>query len=604
MDTDLLSRVPALARVPEHSLPLMRAVSGGTPFVAGSFLFLTAEDWLMAIAYPLEGEYSDLAFEEALEAALARVPAPGPGGVARCWAIGPALPQRLDSHVLERDRFFTLDAGAPVPARLRGPLRKAAAVLRVEEGREFTAAHRRLWAEFLERADRAERAGTSRLSDNVRELYAAAPNAVAAAEGSLRFLNAWDGEGRLAACLLLDHSPQRFLSYVLGAHSRAHYTPHATDLLFAAMLDMARREGKDYVHLGIGVNEGIERFKRKWGGSPGLSYVMASWEQAAGAGRGDAGTSGSARRFALALMDAASLIDTRADDERPSAQRPYAMLWEVTKDGRRSWLGGSAHFFCYSFESSLIRLFRGVDTVLFEGPLDEASMRSVKRHGEEPPAGFTPLIDLLAEEEVRRLERVVRGPEGPLARWLNMEWDNRPDVRRYLRSTRSWYAFFSLWSDFLERVGWRESVDMEAYRLALRMGKHVVAMETIEEQKATLDAVPVERVLRFLRGCRGWGAMAAGNRRAYLAGDLEGMMGSSAEFPTRTEQVVGARDRRFLERMLPWLEGGRCAVFVGTAHVVNLRHMLADRGFTVRHAPRGVWAKLCRLVRGGKEVRW
>jgi uncharacterized protein YbaP (TraB family) len=34
--------------------------------------------------------------------------------------------------------------------------------------------------------------------------------------------------------------------------------------------------------------------------------------------------------------------------------------------------------------------------------------------------------------------------------------------------------------------------------------------------------------------------------------------------------------------MMPHLEKGRCAVFVGSAHMINLRRMLAEAGFTVR----------------------
>jgi uncharacterized protein YbaP (TraB family) len=70
--------------------------------------------------------------------------------------------------------------------------------------------------------------------------------------------------------------------------------------------------------------------------------------------------------------------------------------------------------------------------------------------------------------------------------------------------------------------------------------------------------------------------------RAYLKADLQGMMGTSTEFPTRTEQVIHRRDVLFLERMRPFLEAGRSAVFVGTAHLLNLLPMLSAAGFTVR----------------------
>jgi hypothetical protein len=34
--------------------------------------------------------------------------------------------------------------------------------------------------------------------------------------------------------------------------------------------------------------------------------------------------------------------------------------------------------------------------------------------------------------------------------------------------------------------------------------------------------------------------------------------------------------------MRPFIEAGGCAVFVGSAHMLNLRHLLAEAGFSVR----------------------
>ena len=114
------------------------------------------------------------------------------------------------------------------------------------------------------------------------------------------------------------------------------------------------------------------------------------------------------------------------------------------------------------------------------------------------------------------------------------------------------------------------------------MGRTVLGMESLEEQIASLEAVPVPRVLAFFRNCVDWKATIRRNVAAYLAGDLERMIGTSAEFPTRTEQIIDHRDQRFRERMRPFLEEGGCAVFVGAAHLINLRGMLREDGFTVR----------------------
>ena len=177
-----LASVLEQARVPEHSAPFMQAMSQGTAFLEGEYLFLTADDWLMAIGYPLSGEYAHETFERALAAALRRVPKRLEG--VDCWAIGPDLPARLAGHVTDRDTFYILPCDAPVPARLRRPVETAAEKLTVREGRDFTPAHRRLWAEFMNRAV---------LPPNVRGLFART-GAVLDTPG-LRLLDAVDAEG-------------------------------------------------------------------------------------------------------------------------------------------------------------------------------------------------------------------------------------------------------------------------------------------------------------------------------------------------------------------------------------------------------------------------
>lgn len=608
MQSDETTRVNTLARVPEHSVAFMQAMSGGEPFTESDYFFLAADDQLWAVAYPLRGKYSHDGFEAALHAALVR------SGAAHCLAVGPDLPPRLHNAVIERDRFYILPAKARVPAKLHGPVRRAAKALRVKEGREFTPAHRRLWAEFL---------GRTRLASHVRELYARAPEALASAGKDLRLLNAFDKDGNLAACLLLDFAPEKFCSYILGAHSRLHYTPHAADLLFAVMAARSRRRGKRYVHLGLGVNEGITRFKRKWGGRPWQPFVMAAWEEqpraaggqlnATGFGHdstGQAAAKAAAQTTGQTTAQTTSLLLSilRTDPNSPLnarrvQQRPFAMLWEVRKGDSVSWLAGSAHFFRYSFENSFVSLFEKVHTVLFEGPLDEDFLSLVDLSGKTVPPEQQPLFEMLTEEEIRRLERVVRGPEGPLYRFLNMEAESKTDVRWFLRRARPWCAFFSLWTGLLERLGCRESVDMEAWRIAGRMGKTIIGMESPEEQIAALEAVPLERVLRFFRDCHSWKTMMERSERAYLAGDLHSMVGCGAEFPTRTGQIISKRDQRFRERMRPYLEAGNCVVFVGAAHVLDLRGMLTADGFSLRRAPFGLGARFRARRLDRKEAR-
>lgn len=550
------------ALVPEHSVGFMQAMSGGDYFLVGPYLFIAAGDWLLAVGYPLEGDYSPSGFEQALTAALHRTRAMD------CWAVCPALPERLTAHRRDRDTYYILACNAAVPGRLERLADRAASALTVQESLVFTPAHRRLWAEFT---------GRLTLPPTVRELYARTEDVLSRAPG-LSLLNAWDRQGNLAACLLMDSAPHRFASYLIGAHSRVHYTAYASDLLFREMIRIARGNGKQYLHLGLGVNEGIRRFKVKWGGAPGLPYEMAEWREKAGMREG---VNDLMRMLAARRRDFTSKREYLSSLPR---QRRFAMLWEVEKNGRRSWIGGTAHFFCYSFESSFRELFKKVDAVLLEGPLDPGSLEKVSAIGRNPDPKSPRLIDHLTENEIRRLEKVVCGPRGFWARILGFQEKNPPNVRYFLSRTRPWMAFFSLWTSFLAREGWTQSVDLEVWQLARDMGKIVRGMETIPEQMETLEAISITRIVNFFRQCRQWRRYIRRNVRAYLKGDVDRMFGTSIEFPTRTELVIHRRDARFLERMQPFLQQGRCAVFVGSAHMINLRHMLTEAGYSMRRS--------------------
>ena len=580
-----LAEMAGWARVPEHSVAFMAAMSGGTPMVLGNYLFFTGDDWITGVGYPLQGEYDLNAFILAADHLGDRLLQNQPDTAhVDMFVVAPSLPAEavrgLGGETGEEDCFYTLPASAAIPPPLRRCVLKAKTLLRVDEGTEFTAGHRRLWAEMLARAD---------MRPNVRAMYAKTGGLMLQKVPGLSFLNAWDAQGNLAAALLVDSSPHQFCSYIIGAHSRTHYSPHATDLLFAHLLDKARTMGKDYIHLGLGVNQGILRFKKKWGAQADLPFVMASWKHFAA----KAGIKEEVGSLLATFCSAGPLVTKRQYFESLPQQRPYAMLWELEKNGNISWIGGTAHFFYYSFTRHFEKLFKQVDTVLFEGPMDDASMAWFTRSGQTRQSEDPDLLAMLAPEELARLKSTVQGSAHPLLRSLAGTGGPAPmDVEFYLANYRPWYAFFSLWAAFLERQGWKQSVDLEAWNLAHELGKNVVAMETHEEQMASLGSVPPERIINFFRQCHRWPAMSRNNMRSYLAGDLGGMYGTSTEFPTRgVHGVFSVRDQRFTERMMPFLERGRSITFVGSAHMLGMRHLLAREGVTIRKVFPSRWRR-------------
>ncbi len=557
--------------VPEQSELLMESLSGGHAFYVDDFLFLSRDksekalkdNWIMAIGYPLKNEFSIERFETAIEKAKSKYLA------STFLAIAPEFSEKRQKNIVDKDKYFNLSAHAQVPKKLERHLKKVKNLIHIEVSTTFTQAHRALWIEFL---------GRSPMTARVRSLYANIPHALEEKKADLRLINAYDNEKNLVACMLMDFSLEKCVSYILGAHSRKNYIPHASDYILEYTLELARQELKDTIFLGLGVNEGIQKFKEKWNAQVSVDYALAAWDEIPSSSFKES-LSEIMQSFMQPQVLGMSKLEYIASLPE---QRSYAMMWEVEKNGKISYLAGTAHFFCYSFEAHLKELYENIDTVLFEGPLDHESMEIVSHTGLNPIEGSKRVIDEFSEEEIASLERCIYGYRGIFSTILKTENKNMPNVRNLLENTRPWYAFFTLWSAWLELEKWNNSIDMEAYRIAIEMGKNVFGMEDLEEQITSLESAPYERIVKFLKNHKQWKSYKNKNIKAYLAGDLFGMPGTSAEFPTVAERILSPRDERFRQRMRPFIEAGRTAVFVGSAHLVNLRYMLQEDGFNVK----------------------
>jgi hypothetical protein len=265
------------------------------------------------------------------------------------------------------------------------------------------------------------------------------------------------------------------------------------------------------------------------------------------------------------------------------------MVWRIGPAGRdpgrssssrqHSILVGAAHFFPRHFRRDLRRLIAPARVVLLEGPLDEAATRKVLAAGRG--LGGDRLYQAARERIHARLgiysapldvHRLLRDLIfGRQDEWLEQE----------LRTLKPWAAFFGIWTRYREREGWVHKLDLDAARIVAQLGKELRYLETIEEQIAALDAVPVERFTRFLAAAD-WGAYNEGYRRHYLAGDLERLTATAQGFPTYCEPVIGRRDAVLAERMLSALEAGGACVVVGVAHCPGLLARLEREGFDVR----------------------
>jgi len=256
-------------------------------------------------------------------------------------------------------------------------------------------------------------------------------------------------------------------------------------------------------------------------------------------------------------------------------------VWRVEKGGRVSFLVGTAHFSPYSFKKTLIKLIQGVETVLFEGPLDQESMARVVqygRQGENNPSIYEAL-DPAVIKEINRQLGARSGPPTPAGSYLDIIYPATSDfLEVHTRGVRPWMAFFTIWAAFLN---WKHSIDVEAFLIAQKLGKKIQYLETIEDQLAALDEIPFERIVNYLNHIEHWKAHKEVFFKSFLAGDLQKFVSMTGEFPTRCDSILTKRDPIFFKRMKTFFEEEKTAAFVGVAHIPRIREMFLDEGYQI-----------------------
>jgi hypothetical protein len=240
------------AYVPEHVVPLMTTLSGGRPFLLDDWLGLVGDGGVILIGYPLASEFTPASLQAMLAEARGRF------DPTRLRVIAPEVADAED-----RDEYIALDLSAETDPKLGRVADRAREGLTVERGAAWTEDHAGLVRVLEERAS---------LPPMVAALYDAMPDYVARTETG-HLLDARDPDGRLAAFFVVETAARTFDAWLLGAHSKEAYASHASDLLFAEMIGDARARGKRTLELGLAVNDGIRRFKTKWGGRAERPYA-------------------------------------------------------------------------------------------------------------------------------------------------------------------------------------------------------------------------------------------------------------------------------------------------------------------------------------------
>ncbi|MEK6690981.1 MAG: TraB/GumN family protein [Nitrospirota bacterium] len=277
-------------------------------------------------------------------------------------------------------------------------------------------------------------------------------------------------------------------------------------------------------------------------------------------------------------------------------EKDLRMIWEILSAGssgkedrksytsHKSYLAGAAHFFPYSFKKSLTRYIENVDTVLLEGPLDENNMNRVVEQGTK--GNTNPALEKALDDstikEINMLEYNVTTSSyvGTYLQTFGRSHEN--SLFELVKNQRPWMAFFNIWFYYREKKGWRYKMDLDALKVAEKLGKEIHFLEKIEEQIEALNGIPVDRIANFLKKIDKWDWHTQRYVKYYLRGDIDGLLSGANDFPTYCESIIDKRDPILYERMKPFLEKGNTLAVVGITHIKGIRERLLADGFTMQ----------------------
>ena len=250
-------RIYRRAYLPEHLPDYVEAVSGAKPFLYRNYLYFLGQKHLIYIGYPLQTDSDPPA--RIYDSVCQRFQ---PSTMA---VIAPEI--WLDSEQYEKrstDSYYRLDLPlAHVDSAVAYMIRRAQRELQITRG-HFGKEHKRIIKEFL---------STHQLTREQKHVFKQIPRYLKTSTSAI-LLEA-KKRADLVAFSIVDIGSADYAFYLFNFSSSKINVPGASDLLFHEMVNLAHGEGKKAINLGLGINDGIIRFKEKWGGVPFLRYTSA-----------------------------------------------------------------------------------------------------------------------------------------------------------------------------------------------------------------------------------------------------------------------------------------------------------------------------------------
>lgn len=242
--------------LPEHVVEYVQSVSLSEPFIHESFLLFFRSGHMIFIGYPLACDH--ISPSSAYESAIKRFdPATVSIMAPELW-INRDSEQAFDNYYIMKLPLSEMDGDNAYMVR------RAARELEVREAK-IGGEHKKLISAFVSDLN---------FTEGQRSIYHSIPAYMKRCP-TARLIEARK-RGELAAFNILDLGTANYGMYMFNIRSFKIKAPGASDLLLAKIAEISANQGKKALNLGLGINQGITRFKEKWGGRPVWGHISTT----------------------------------------------------------------------------------------------------------------------------------------------------------------------------------------------------------------------------------------------------------------------------------------------------------------------------------------
>ncbi|MCS7214997.1 MAG: hypothetical protein RMI30_02685 [Thermodesulfovibrio sp.] len=252
------------AYIPEHLTDYVYCISQAEPFLSEEYIFYLKDSHLIFIGYPLVKTHSDKLTQKILQMTIEKFRP-------KTVAFIASFPLTFQKKVIQKasDFYYQLDiSNFVINSSIRNTIKRALREVDIERNNKITVEHIELIDEFIKTHD---------IDQYTRLIFQKIPDYINLSQTVVLF-NARDKKGNISAFSIADYGSDNYAFYMFNIRSHKNYVPGVSDLILNEIIKEARERGKSYMNLGLGINKGIEFFKKKWSGKPFLRYEFTFYK--------------------------------------------------------------------------------------------------------------------------------------------------------------------------------------------------------------------------------------------------------------------------------------------------------------------------------------